>query len=120
MSYLLNIGVARAGQSNITEELILRKLAFRGKVVAHSIQHSETEDTVAALVQIPGSTADVGNVIFHLSEILEQECIAVWNMATSAGALIGPRADKWGAFNPEFFLMIDGSTLAQTLSEVTL
>lgn len=119
MSYLLNIGVARAGQSNIGVGTVLRDLGALAKIVAHSVQHSETEDTVVALVE-HDSVMALANDVYHLSAILGQDCIAVWNMATSAGALIGPRADKWGAFNPEFFLMIDGTTLAQALSEVTL
>ena len=120
MSYLLNIGVAREGQSNIGVGTVLRDLADISTIVSYSVQHSETEDTVVALVQIPGDTREVANEIYFLAQALGQECIAVWNMATSAGALIGPRADKWGAFNPEFFLMIDGTTLAQATAEVEL
>jgi hypothetical protein len=112
MQYLLNIGVAREGNSNIGVGTVLRELGAIGAIIGHTVQHSETEVTVVALVQIPGTTQHAGNEIFHLANLLGQECIAVYNMATETGALIGPRADKWGAFNPDFFLLCDGSKLS--------
>lgn len=44
-------------------------------------------------------------------EELKQDCIAVYRELTGGGALVGPRADAWGPFNPEYFLLLDGRRL---------
>jgi sugar phosphate isomerase/epimerase len=47
-----------------------------------------------------------------LAQHLNQDCIAVYDPARQHGELIGPNAEKWGAFNPAFFLQLDGTRLA--------
>lgn len=73
------------------------------------------EPTVVAQVLTGGGVGRVGAEakIFALAAELNQDCIAVYSPATGEGSLIGPRAEKWGAFNPAFFKMTDGGTLAQ-------
>lgn len=48
--------------------------------------------------------------IYHLAERLEQDCIAVLFVGDGGytlGALIGPRAAEWGAFDPRYFVRFD-------------
>lgn len=40
----------------------------------------------------------------QLSELLKQDCIAVFDESTKEGYLIGPRALNWGAFNLRKFI----------------
>lgn len=118
MIYVLNIGLAREGKSNVgtgtalRELLNLERMSANDELIDYSVQQSETETTVVAIVDIRGNPADVLTKVFRLSQVLEQDCIAMYNLVTKEGALVGPRAGKWGAFNPEFFLLPDGSKLS--------
>lgn len=115
MKLILNIGLARTGNSNIGVGTVLRELAARSfGIDRHTIAHSDTEITVVAEVEdydFPGQD----NRISMLSSLLGQDCIAVYNPKTREGSLIGPRAAAWGEFNPEFFILVDGSRLATPL-----
>jgi len=112
MRFILNIGLARAGNSNIGTGTVLREIATAGFTIDfYSIQHSDTEITVVAQCEdnnLPGRD----NRIDNLSTLLGQDCIAVYFPDDKFGQLIGPRAAAWGEFNPEFFLNLDGSRLA--------
>lgn len=46
-----------------------------------------------------------GGALRQLVHKLEQDCIAVYYPTVSRGDLFGPRADVWGDFNKEFFIM---------------
>ena len=48
--------------------------------------------------------------LYALAINLRQDCIAIWN--SGSGDLIGPAAEKWGEFNPAFFLTLSGKSLA--------
>ena len=48
--------------------------------------------------------------LFALAINLRQDCIAIWN--SGSGDLIGPNSEKWGEFNPTFFLTLSGKALA--------
>lgn len=48
--------------------------------------------------------------IYSLAERLEQDCLAVLFVGDGGytpGALIGPRAAEWGAFDPQYFVRFD-------------
>lgn len=48
--------------------------------------------------------------IYSLAERLQQDCIAVLSVGDGGytlGALIGPRAAEWGAFDPQYFVRFD-------------
>lgn len=112
MSYILNIGLAREGQENLKPFNVLRAIRNLGcHVVAEGLRPSDTEPTlVVHVVHCAESTAET------LAVILEQDCVARYHLGNGKGQLIGPRADKWGDFNPEYFLLLDGSRLsAKTL-----
>jgi len=122
MAYILNIGLARKGNSNIGLGTVLRELVQSGFIVgAYKVCVSDTEATVVAEVALqvaPSRSAtfqEACKPLHHLAVLLGQDCIAIANYYEKygEGALIGPRADKWGEFNPEYFLLLDGSRLAQ-------
>lgn len=117
MSFILNIGLARTGNSNIGTGTVLRELSANGfDLQAYSIHHSDTEITVVAEVTNSFSASrPVEDRVFHLATVLGQDCIAIHQPVGGHGALIGPKAAAWGEFNPEFFLLLDGSRLAAPL-----
>lgn len=75
---------------------------------------SDTEATaVVRLSCAPEIMAAAMSAAYHISEDLGQECIAIYNPIIAVGQLVGPLAERWGTFNPAFFLLPDGSRLAQ-------
>ena len=110
MNLVLNIGLAREGNSNIGVGTVLREIYRVGKLVTYSVHHSDTEATVVAFV---AAGSDYRAQVEFLSVLLSQDCIAVYDVDTKAGELIGPKAAEWGEFNPEYFVLFDGSRLVQ-------
>lgn len=113
MNLLLNIGLARQGQSNIGVGTVLRELAAEDLTVRdYRIHTSDTEQTVVAEVE-PGIAGALNFRlrINHLSRLLGQDCIAVYVPERGVGELIGPRAAEWGEFDPRYFLTVDGYRL---------
>jgi len=111
---ILNIGLARTGNSNIGTGTVLRELSAHGfDLQAYNIHHSDTEITVVAEVTNSFSAfLPVDDRVFALANVLGQDCIAIYEPTSNLGALIGPKAAAWGEFNPEFFLNLDGTRLA--------
>lgn len=113
MEVTLNIGLARAGNSNIGVGTVLREIEQSGfRLRQYNIQHSDTEITVVARVTPGYSYTPVAARAEHLANALGQDCIAVYHPATGHGYLAGPRAAAWGAFNPDYFLQLDGTRLS--------
>jgi hypothetical protein len=76
-----------------------------------AVHQSNTEPTAVIRIAKALTKAQIET----LCEKLGQEAIAQHDGET--GVLYGPQAEKWGAFNPEFFLMMDGTTLASKTGE---
>jgi hypothetical protein len=115
MAYILNIGLARDGKENLSGNTVRDALREAGiPVQGAATFNSDTEPTI--VVEIDASQVlhhQLAGAVWSLAKALEQECIGVYGTHIGKGALIGPRADKWGEFNPEYFLLLDGSRLAQ-------
>jgi hypothetical protein len=114
MDVILNIGLANNPRDVRGS---LEVLNFYGLVPAeHQLLDSDTEPTLVVTVHTGELPVDVApsQAIFCASKALGQDCIAAYIPARDVGRLIGPRADKWGAFNPEFFLMPGGSRLSDS------
>jgi len=79
-------------------------------ILSAKVVQSDTEPTLVVRAEDAGIGQD--NRIDMLSTALKQDCIGVWYPAEQYGQLIGPRADAWGEFNPEFFIMLDGTRLS--------
>jgi hypothetical protein len=116
MRVILNIGLAREGIVNIGVGTVLRELGQRGFNPQNwAISYSDTEFTMVA--EGDGSYFWTKDVYF-LAQVLHQDCIALYAADLPAGWNIGPKADKWGPFNPEKFILLDGTRLAQPVKEI--
>lgn len=114
MKLVLNIGLAVGVTSSIAAHVAREILAANGFLIGSSkIIESDTEPTLVALVYLEDVPSGVIRSLNQTAVDLQQDCIAAWNPTNAKGALIGPNAAKWGAFNPEFFFQLDGTRLAQ-------
>lgn len=106
----LNIGLADpAGGANLDPATVLAALQEVGAVAqASEVFTSDTEPTLVVKVK-QALTKEQGD---RLSTMLGQEAIAQ-RTDDESGALFGPAADKWGDFNPEFFITIDGTRASE-------
>jgi hypothetical protein len=109
MDLILNIGLARTGNSNIGSGTVIREVTAAFGAAAFEFRHSDTELTCVASVDALPRT--MGSTLHHLALLLGQDCIAAYSPDSGAGFLVGPRAAAWGAFNPEFFLLPNGTRL---------
>lgn len=115
MEVILNIGLESKTRNDLTVRGVLDTLLFLGLVpVGYEIHQSDSERTVVATVHTNELPIDVApsQAVFKAAEALGQEAIAAYIPARRVGRLIGPNAAAWGAFNPEFFIMPDGTRLA--------
>jgi hypothetical protein len=65
-----------------------------------------TEDTLVVNFNTNLPLSVLQEVIFLLSDVLQQDCIALKDNYLSDGWLIGPNALIYGDFNPEYFKTI--------------
>lgn len=117
MKLILNIGLAREGKPDIGPCVALNVLRANGFIVeASKLDVSDTERTLVAVVDHqPVGATKASSELYFAAHRLGQDCVAV--LGDDGGALIGPRADKWGAFNPAFFIMPDGRRLSYHLAQ---
>ena len=111
MDVILNIGLAREGNSNIGSGTVIREVINSFGAASFEFKHSDTEITCIANISAE-SYPVLKTKLGFLSVLLGQDCIAFYAPATGFGGLVGPRADKWDAFNPKFFILPDGTRLA--------
>lgn len=113
MEVVLNIGLARTGKSNLNTRDVIATLQANGFwPVMTEVFQSDSEPTLVAVVDAHRAARlfPMSASLFNVSAVLEQDCIGAY--ALGKGKLIGPRAAEWGQFNPEFFIMPDGTRLA--------
>ena len=102
MSIIVNIGLKTEG-APITPIQAHRALVRCGAcIVRDRVKQSSTERTLVAQLLAP-LTAEQAEAVAIL---LSQDCIA--QSIDGIGALHGPRAAAWGAFNPDYFLTFEG------------
>ena len=113
-TFILNIGLNRASGGVVTPEQARQVLrAYGFSILREALLESDTEPTLVAEVATGfATTLTVLRLLHRVAEELDQDCIAVYRELTG-GALIGPRADAWGPFNPEYFLLLDGRRLSE-------
>lgn len=123
MQVILNIGLDGIPQELDNVYSINRKISavetaltsvqcLNFKILSNSVVQSDTEQT---LVVHATHTGDITVCAAWLAEKLNQDCVAVYVPERNGGLLCGPRAEAWGHFNPEFFFMLDGRRLSETL-----
>lgn len=117
-AFILNIGLNTPDGAIAVEEArkVLRAYGF--SILREALLESDTEPTLVAEVATGfATTLTVLQLLYQVSEELKQDCIAVYREYTLGGALVGalvgPRADAWGPFNPEYFLLLDGRRLSE-------
>lgn len=110
MDVILNIGLARKGDSNIGQGTVIREVIAAFGAAAVTFKESDTETTCIACVNNERGTPNA--LVGHPALLLGQDCIAVYLPKQGIGSLIGPRANGWGVFNPALFLMPDGTRLS--------
>ena len=109
MEVILNIGLHSETLGVIPAQKALSEVrkAFGVHFNAAVIQ-SDTEPTLVCEVHVDPIRAS--NKIYELAVLLGQDCIGAYTPASGVGILIGPK--PWGAFNPEFFILPNGTRLA--------
>jgi len=109
MQVILNIGLAIPGSSEfLTVSHVVRTIASSTVlpstvVVQHLEVRESTTEPTAVVVLRAAENFDAAGAIARLAVELGQEAIAF--TVDGIGALVGPQAERWGAFNPEFFLL---------------
>ena len=107
----LNIGLKDpAGGPDLKVSDVLKAVKDAGgEVVNSSVYESNTEPTLVVKLKtkLDDKSAD------KLSSDLGQESIAQ-RFDDETGKLYGPQAEKWGDFNPEFFVTLDGRRASDT------
>jgi hypothetical protein len=115
MLYILNIGLARNdGAPNNTVAQVLQDVQGMGLAYRTGrLLQSDTEPTLVIEAAAPRSGyAWLPEAVHMLAQVLGQDCIAVFDTQGNDTGLYGPNAEAWGEFNPEFFLLPDGSRLS--------
>lgn len=118
-TYILNIGLNTTDGVIAIEKArkVLRAYGF--SILREALLESDTEPTLVAEAEMAtwfAAPLTVLQRLYQVSEELDQDCIAVYHGLTGGGALVGPRADAWGPFNPEYFLLLDGRRLSETIA----
>lgn len=96
----LNIGLTTNTGHKLASNYALWAAAGIGNVLASRIIHGPDEDCLA--VSLIPACDDYAPFVHRAALNLWQDCIAV--LDGGQGLLIGPGADKWGAFNPAAFI----------------
>jgi len=104
---LLNIGLAVNDGTVVHPTRALAAVRAIGGVEPRrwAIHQSDSEPTL--VVECPTMT---GAAAYAVSEYLRQDAIALSDGRD--GWLVGPAADAWGEFNPDYFLTLDGRRLS--------
>ena len=127
--YVLNIGLLEStiisdGRSISAQDAVeaVRRAVwamfdYAGHVAAHAVHDSDSEPTLVVEVTTSAPFHDrVRMLADALCSQLRQEAVAVAELNADGGIewgdLRGPMADRWGSFNPEYFLLLDGTRAA--------
>jgi len=110
-TYLLNVGMDRNdGQPANTDGALMVALQRAGLAPMGTTYHTSNTERTAVL---QFDTRPTVKQVDQLSRALAQDCIALYLLPSGDGTLIGPKARKWGPFNPAYFLLPNGRPAAQ-------
>ena len=106
---ILNIGLRRSDNGELLNYLsVEQSLRDTGLDVRDfKLFQSDSEPTAVVVIK------DQDLVCYEIALLFKQEAVAVYNPQYKIGVLEGPKADAWGPFNPQFFLMPDGRRLSE-------
>lgn len=116
----LNIGLVTSeatGKRPLNADRVCATAAYELDAPVSRVARSEsaTEPTLVLEIITADALTSVLSAVAVLSDLLEQDCIAVHAVAedgTASGHLVGDKAEAWSPFNPALFLTLDGRTLA--------
>ena len=121
MNFILNIGLQEGttgpmlsvSLTQAAARLALTDCGMQVNTWYYQVHNSSTEPTLVIAVSVTGNSWRIMQAVEQMAAEFKQEAIAVFNPDNGHGALAGPQAKKWGPFNPEHFIMLDGKTLAK-------
>lgn len=117
--HILNIGhaIGNSGARHTLTQIIQAVERLEIQVSQVNVHESDTETTTVLRTRHVDS-----RTVHALATILGQDCIAVWHplLEGQPGELIGPKADEWGPFNPDFFILPEGHRLGALLAAFKL
>lgn len=118
VTLLVNVGLNTSSGGTVPADFARKVLAHYGfEVTRYAVLTSDTEPTLVASVNKAYVWTNTVYLLTRVAEDLDQDCIAAYSEAAGKGKLIGPRAAKWGEFNPEYFFLLDGTRLGQQFSQ---
>lgn len=111
----LNIGLYQGHPvASWNEESRLRYRADRIRatltelVMCQTRRDNSGEEPTLVVQGLAHTTAQACELAYFIAQEFEQDCVAVFFPEESAirrqGYLMGPRADKWGSFDPKYFV----------------
>lgn len=110
---LLNIGEeTNNGNGKVTIEKIVAALHLAGALPTDVTTHP-SDSELTYVVEVPRELSQ--REVSDLSIVLDQDAIAYYYHRAREGFLAGPHTEKWGPFNPDYFLLSDGSRLSEFL-----
>lgn len=106
MNALLNIGLNRAhfcGTVSV-KEIHAALDEFGVTELKSRLSHATSlEDEQTYIAHVQGWTKDKA---YAIAKQLDQDCIAHYDLDECEGALVGPDAAKWGAFDARHFKLL--------------
>ena len=113
---ILNIGLVRADNKQpMNPTFVEQYLAHIGLDVREfRLFVSDSEPTAVVVVRTPSLWAEAARAS-DIAHFLRQDAIAVWAPEINRGFMEGRNAAVWGSFNPQYFLMPDGTRLGAAL-----
>lgn len=115
MKFILNIGLESQATSLISAH-VAREIVSANEflVTNYSVGESDTEPTlVCEVMPLKTDLRQIAQDVYQIAVDLRQDCVAVYVPLTGKGVLMGPRAERWGPFNPARFVTLDGQRLSK-------
>jgi len=98
----LNVGLNRNTGGKLDLIVALIKIEEYFTILDIKTGQSNSEKTLICRASGPWNSLE--SDLYNLSIDLNQDCIAMSLDGGRTGKLIGPKASKWGDFNPEYFI----------------
>jgi len=86
---------------------IVGALEQLGEILSINQHQSDSEPTIVAVID---SVGDIASAVEQLCVTLQQDAIPY--VQEGHGNMVGPKAEAWGPFNPEYYITPDGTRLA--------
>lgn len=110
MNYLLNIGMDRNDGTSNPDGMLMMALSHADLLPMGDVSYVQSNTERTAVVQLEQEPHAMK--VEYLCELLGQESIALYSEKAKAGVLYGPKAEEWGPFNPDYFMLPDGTPLS--------